>query len=77
MAKVAIIGSGPCGLSILRAFQQAEEKGSNIPELVCLRNKMIGEVYGIIVGELDLINMVTLFPTVCIGIYGPMVPKNV
>ena len=27
MRKVAIIGSGPCGLSILRAFQQAEEKG--------------------------------------------------
>jgi trimethylamine monooxygenase len=27
MTKVAIIGSGPCGLSLLRAFQQAEEKG--------------------------------------------------
>ena len=28
--KVAIIGSGPCGLSILRSFQQAEEKGKKI-----------------------------------------------
>ena len=35
MTKVAIIGSGPCGLSILRAFQQAEEKGQKIPEIVC------------------------------------------
>ena len=35
MSKVAIIGSGPCGLSMLRAFQQAEKKGENIPEIVC------------------------------------------
>ena len=35
MTKVAIIGSGPCGLSMLRAFQQAEEKGQKIPEVVC------------------------------------------
>ena len=35
MTKVAIIGSGPCGLSMLRAFQQAEEKGQSIPDIVC------------------------------------------
>ena len=35
MTRVAIIGSGPCGLSMLRAFQQLEEKGQNIPEIVC------------------------------------------
>ncbi len=35
MAKIAIIGSGPCGLSILRSFQQAEQKGDKIPEIVC------------------------------------------
>ncbi len=35
MSRVAIIGSGPCGLSILRAFQQAEAKGEKIPEIVC------------------------------------------
>ena len=35
MLKVAIIGSGPCGLSMLRAFQQAEKKGETIPEIVC------------------------------------------
>ena len=35
MTKVAVIGSGPCGLSIVRAFQQAEEKGQKIPEIVC------------------------------------------
>ena len=35
MSKVAIIGTGPCGLSMLRAFQQAEAKGESIPEIVC------------------------------------------
>jgi trimethylamine monooxygenase len=35
MSRVAIIGSGPCGLSIMRAFQQAEAKGEEIPEIVC------------------------------------------
>ena len=35
MSKVAIIGSGPCGLSMLRSFQQAEIKGEKIPEIVC------------------------------------------
>ena len=25
MTKVAIIGTGPCGLSMLRAFEQAEK----------------------------------------------------
>ncbi len=35
MTKVAIIGSGPCGLSMLRAFQQAQEKGQSIPDIVC------------------------------------------
>ena len=39
MTKVAIIGSGPCGLSILRAFQQAEEKGNEIPEIVCFEKQ--------------------------------------
>ena len=34
MSKVAIIGSGPCGLSMMRAFHQAEHKGENIPEIV-------------------------------------------
>ena len=33
MTKVAIIGSGPCGLSMLRAFQQAEVKGEKMPEI--------------------------------------------
>jgi len=33
--KVAIIGSGPCGLSMLRAFQQAEKNGEKVPEMVC------------------------------------------
>ena len=39
MTKVAIIGSGPCGLSILRAFQQAGEKGNDIPEIVCFEKQ--------------------------------------
>ena len=27
MTKVAIIGAGPCGLSMLRSFEQEEKKG--------------------------------------------------
>ena len=30
MTKVAIIGAGPCGLSALRSFEQAEKKGEKI-----------------------------------------------
>ena len=32
MTKVAIIGTGPCGLSMLRAFEQAEKKGEKIDQ---------------------------------------------
>jgi len=35
MTKVAIIGAGPCGLSLLRSFEQAEKKGEKIPQIVC------------------------------------------
>ena len=35
MTKVAIIGTGPCGLSMLRSFEQAEKKGEKIPQIVC------------------------------------------
>jgi len=35
MTKVAIIGAGPCGLSTLRSFEQAEKKGEKIPQIVC------------------------------------------
>ena len=35
MTKVAIIGAGPCGLSMLRAFELAEKNGEKIPEIVC------------------------------------------
>ena len=37
--RVAIIGAGPCGLSQLRAFQQAQAKGADIPELVCFERQ--------------------------------------
>ena len=39
MTKVAIIGSGPCGLSILRAFEHEENKGTKIPEIVCFEKQ--------------------------------------
>ena len=37
--RVAIIGAGPCGLSQLRAFQQAQSEGADIPELVCFERQ--------------------------------------
>ena len=77
MTKVAIIGTGPCGLSMLRSFEQAEKKGEKIPEIVCFEKQEDGEDYGTTIGELDLINMETPFLTVCIDIFGQMVLKNV
>jgi len=35
MVRVAVIGAGPSGLSQLRAFQTAAQKGAKIPEIVC------------------------------------------
>ena len=39
MTRVAIIGAGPCGLSQLRAFAQARDKGEEIPEIVCFEKQ--------------------------------------
>jgi len=35
MTRVAVIGAGPCGLGQLRAFQQAQAKGAEVPDIVC------------------------------------------
>jgi trimethylamine monooxygenase len=37
--RVAIIGAGPCGLAQLRAFQAAQAKGAEIPDLVCFEKQ--------------------------------------
>ena len=39
MTKVAIIGAGPCGLSMLRALELAEKNGEKIPEIVCFEKQ--------------------------------------
>ena len=77
MTKVAIIGAGPCGLSMLRSFEQAEKNGEKIPEIVCFEKQDDWGDCGIIVGELALISMETRFQTVCIDIFGQMGLKNV
>ena len=33
--RVCVVGAGPSGTSVLRAFKSAQEKGADIPELVC------------------------------------------
>ena len=70
MTKVAIIGSGPCGLSMLNAFQTAKNNGEEIPEIVCFEKQSDWVVYGIIVGGLVQTNMETQFQIVCIAIFG-------
>jgi len=35
MTRVAVIGAGPCGMSLLHAFATAENNGTEIPEVVC------------------------------------------
>ncbi len=37
--RVAIIGAGPSGLAQLRAFQSANAKGAEIPEIVCFEKQ--------------------------------------
>ena len=76
MTKIALIGTGPCGLSFLRSLHQAEKNGDSIPEVVGLKNKPIGVVYGIILGELVQINLVIQYLIVCIDIYGLTVQKS-
>ena len=39
MTRVAIIGAGPSGLAQLRAFQSAQNKGAEIPEVVCFEKQ--------------------------------------
>ena len=39
MSKIAIIGAGPCGLSMLRAFEHLEIKGEKIPEILCFEKR--------------------------------------
>ena len=77
MTKVAIIGAGPCGLSMLRSFELAEKMVKKSLKLFVLKSKKIGVACGIIVGEQDLINTGTLYLTVCIDIFGQMDQKNV
>ena len=33
--RIAIIGAGPSGMAVLRAFESARRKGAEIPEIVC------------------------------------------
>lgn len=37
--RVAIIGAGPSGMAMLRAFQSAQKKGTEVPEFVCFEKQ--------------------------------------
>jgi trimethylamine monooxygenase len=37
--RIAVIGAGPSGLAQLRAFQSAQEKGAEIPNIVCFEKQ--------------------------------------
>lgn len=39
MARVAVIGAGPSGLAQLHAFEQARQKGVDLPEVVCFEKQ--------------------------------------
>ena len=39
--KVAIIGAGPSGLALLRAFDAAESSGASIPDIVCFEAQAV------------------------------------
>ena len=37
--RVCVIGAGPSGTSVLRAFKSASDKGETIPEIVCFEKQ--------------------------------------
>ena len=77
MSKVAIIGAGPCGLSILRAFEHLEKKGEKIPEIVCFeKQESWGGLWNYNWRTVQ-INMGILYLTVCTDTYGLMDRKSV
>jgi len=39
--RVCVIGAGPSGCSVLRAFSSAQSKGEKIPEVVCFENQAV------------------------------------
>jgi trimethylamine monooxygenase len=44
--RMAIIGAGPSGMAVLRAFESARKKGADIPEMVCYeRQKDCGGIW--------------------------------
>ena len=39
LGRVAVIGAGPSGLAVLRAFESARRKGADIPDVVCFEKQ--------------------------------------
>ena len=39
--RVCVIGAGPSGLAVLRAFTAAQKAGATIPEIVCYEKQEI------------------------------------
>ena len=76
MTKVAIIGAGPCGLSMLRSFELAEKNGEKIPEVVCFEKQDDWGGLWNYSWRQDPINTEILYLTVCIDIFGQMDQKN-
>ena len=76
MTKIALIGTGPCGLSFLRSLHQAEKNGDSIPEVVAFEKQADWCGLWNILGELVQINLVIQYLIVCIDIYGLTVQKS-
>ena len=85
--RVAVVGAGPSGLAVLRAFQTAKANGDEIPEVVCFEKQdnwgglwnytwRTGLDRGIILGVPALTNTVSQFMDLCIDIYGLTVLKR-
>ena len=37
--RIAVIGAGPSGLAVLRAFGAARKAGKDVPEIVCFEKQ--------------------------------------
>ena len=70
-ARVAIIGTGPCGLSQLRAFERAGKEGSEASrDRLPSRSRATGAASGTTPGAPGSTNMASPSTAACIGISG-------
>ena len=74
--RICVIGAGPSGTAVLRAFKSAKEKGAIIPEVVCYEKQSDWGGLWNYSWRTGLMSMVCAYMARCTGIYGVMDRRN-